>query len=976
MNPMDPEATDWSEVVRLVDELWTLPDAEREERMRRLAESDPAVWAQARKLLEADARPPGFLRAAGGLDFALELDESVPEQLGPWSIRGELGRGGMGRVYEAERADGRFERRVALKVLSSSMPSADARRRFEEEVRLLARLEHPNIARLYDAGVDDGVSYLVMELVEGSRIDDYCDAEGMDANERIILFESVCEAVQHAHQNLVVHRDLKPSNILVAPDGCAKLLDFGIAKLQADSTGQVGEAGGVAMTPAYASPEQRRGGPVAAATDVYSLGVILYELVTGRRPLRPDNAADSSDRGGSVPPGGSGEVGVVVPDASGWTETATPTAAHSLAYTSLAERDRGDLDAILEKALGADPADRYPSVQGLLEDLRRFRAMLPVSARAQSRGYRIERFVARHRAAVAAAAVIGVLLVGAVATALWQGRVAAIERDTAEREAARAEEVTAFLTSVFETTAPWQGGVADDVAARELLDRGARRVETDLAGDPLLQAEMMLVLGQVYRGLSIDDEAERLLEGALERRVGLLGTDHAETVEAMLALAGFQSTRYSREADHIEKAVELYERAVTVTRDDRAQRLLLGRALTGLGAMHLLAVGAPIDAERSETLLTEALAIAEELENDDLLGSTSHYLGWWHMNAGSPEEASRLYEAALEARTTAWGPMSPSALSTAHQIGWFYEGIGRYDEAAAYFERALDARRRIYGPDHPRSASTATGLAAVRIGQGRHAEAEALLVDALPTMERFAADTTLASARGWLARALAGQGRVEAASAEFEWAIEHGEASRTVRVVNDYAVHLHAMGRLAEAEVMYRQALEAYRSDVGSDHPFTAVVAGNLAAVVGAQGRHEEAATLLEDAIAVLERANGPDHATVGNALRDLGWTRLLQGRMDLAEPQLDRAHAILLASYGPEHWRTAVAKLYLGVGYRVLERVEDAEEILLESHRLLEPHREARPDDWYWVNAHLAALYAGLGRDEDAARYRVAVGG
>ncbi|MEM7414955.1 MAG: tetratricopeptide repeat protein [Gemmatimonadota bacterium] len=945
-------APDWPRILNLAEEVWGLPREERERFLAALFESDPNVREPLERILGADERAPTFLRAAGGLDFAQDIDRSAtPERLGPYAILEEIGEGGMGRVFVAERADGRFERRTALKILASAFASESARERFRGEAGVLARLEHPNVARLYDAGVDQGVAFLVMELVDGRRITDFADSRGLSATDRVLLFEEVCGAVQYAHQQLVVHRDLKPANILVTDDGVVKLLDFGVAELHGDEAHkEVGGASG--MTPAYASPEQRRGEPTATSTDVYSLGVVLHELLTGRRPR-------SDPSGASV---------------SGWTETDTPVGPDRSTFSELPASLRGDLECILGRALEEDPARRYPSAQALLDDLVRFRTSRPVSARSATVSYRAHRFVRRNRVAVLGSALLSGSIVAGAVGSYWQGRVAALERDRAEVEAARAEEVTEFLTGVFNVSMPGDGPPAYEISAAEILDRGARRVENELASQPLLQAQMMGVLGRVYRGLAEDSTAHVLLERAVARNRAELGADHPRTIAAVVDLAEHLANRFDRTIEHEHEAVRLFDVAVSAARQRPDLRGELARALAGLGSSYLMFLPRSGDAEASRGRLEEARSVARELNDLGLLGDATHFLAWWHMHTGGAEDAERLFQEALDLRERRWGATSPQTFSTLTQLGWFYEGIGRYEDARPVLERALEARRSIYGPDHPRMGSSLNGLGLVHLRLGAFETAEFHLREALRLREETMADSVSANTRAWLAQALAGQARFDEASAEFDQALTFSHGSQRGRILNDYGVFLRNRQQLAEAERRFRQAWEAQRDDLGETHPYTATVLGNLGGVVSARGRQEEAVPLLTQAVDIIQATRGADHASLGSILVSLGWLHFVQGDADEAHRVLDRAHGIVTASWPEDHWRVGHTKLYYGVALRGVRRASLAEEVLLDAHAILAPHKRARGEDWYWVNTHLAQLYAGDGRDEEAARFRAMI--
>jgi len=452
--------------------------------------------------------------------------------VGPFRIIREVGRGGMGTVYLAERDDGQFEQRVALKLVRPTGGTDALVVRFLGERRILARLRHPHIASLVDGGVmDDGTPWFAMEFVDGQRLDTWCDAERLPIARRVVLLESVCAAVQYAHEQLVVHRDLKPSNIHVSASGELKLLDFGIAKLlgaEPDSS----DPQTMAMTPQYAAPEQVRGEPASAATDVYALGVLLYEQLTGRRPydlsgvaptemvrlvceaepMRPSDTFAAPARG--------------QPD-----ERASRADARGASPDRLRRMIHGDLDAIVMKALRKEPARRYPSAAALLDDLHRLRDGRPVLARPDGAAYRVRRFVRRHAAAVGAATLLLVLLVGG----LLRERTL---RQRAEVAARTAQAVEDYMVSVFDLADPFAARAAkgEDVSARTLLDQAVRRIDRELAAQPQLQPELRSAFGRVYANLGLFDRSVQQSRRALAQLRAIHGPRHPEVAAALDAL--------------------------------------------------------------------------------------------------------------------------------------------------------------------------------------------------------------------------------------------------------------------------------------------------------------------------------------------------------------------------------------------------------------------------------------------------------
>lgn len=522
-NPIDPRA--WQRVDALLSQALALPDAEREGWLSQLAPEDRPLESTLRALLarasvETDdfMRRPAIPRALEAIEAKSRPDHAGLE-VGPYRLLREVGAGGMGTVWLAERADGTWQRQVAIKLPRSGWALGVAER-LEQERDTLAALEHPNIARLYDAGVTaSGRPFIAMEFIDGLPIDAHVAARSLGIQERLQLFLDVTSAVAYAHGRLVVHRDLKPSNILVSQSGEVKLLDFGAAKLLGDDgVSALTRLAGRAMSPEYAAPEQIRNEPITVATDVYSLGVVLYELLTGQRPYRLQRvsaaALEEAIEKADVPLASSRAAG----------------------NRKLARALRGDLDNILAKALRRDPAERYRSVEAFAEDIARHLAGEPVHARPGSARYRFMKFIRRHAGAVSAAAAI-VLAVGiGGGVALWQANVARVE-------AARAERVKEFIASIFEQAVP-RAGVGGVVAASDLLSAAAARVETELASDPAAAAELGVIIANSFNQLGEQGRSEALLRSAVPRAEQSFGRTHAITLRGKVLLAKELLTRH------------------------------------------------------------------------------------------------------------------------------------------------------------------------------------------------------------------------------------------------------------------------------------------------------------------------------------------------------------------------------------------------------------------------------------------------
>ena len=504
--------------------------------------SDDALREEVERMLSATDEAGGYLEGlAGGLVPEVQTGrEQAGDRVGPWRLVRELGRGGMGEVWLAERAEGGFEQTAALKLVRPDLAPADARR-FLAERQILARLEHPNIARLLDGGVaSDGRPYLAMELVEGEPITDYADRRRLTVNERLALFGQVAEAVHAAHRQLVVHRDLKPSNVLVAetpagPD--VTLLDFGVAKLLGDGDATLTRTGGAPMTPAYAAPEQVAGGTVTTATDVYALGVLLYELLTGRRPYRLSGRARAAVERAVLEADPTRPSDAVTEAEEGAPDPTATGAARRTEPGRLRRRLAGDLDRIALQALEKEPARRYASAEAFAADVRRHLDGLPVEARAGGAAYRARKFVRRHRAAVAAAAVAVLALVGGLGAALWQAAEADRQRDRAVAGIARAERVGGFVAELFQDTNGLDAN-GDTITARQMLDRGLTRVAR--LEDDEARGELLLVLSGIYADLGRSETADSAaVQAVLAFRAA---GDSVSTGHALRDLAGIHAT--------------------------------------------------------------------------------------------------------------------------------------------------------------------------------------------------------------------------------------------------------------------------------------------------------------------------------------------------------------------------------------------------------------------------------------------------
>jgi eukaryotic-like serine/threonine-protein kinase len=789
----DPISERWAEVDRIFAEALEVAVADRDDFLVRACSGDPVLMDTLSRLLEASGRAEealsgpveGLLLTAFGVDAEAAAGPFEPEQIGPYRLVRELKRGGMATVYEAERTDGAFRQRVAVKMLRAP-DSRELARRFLAEREILSSLSHPSIAAILDGGTtSDGRHYLVMEFVEGAPITRWADARNLDVEARLSLFLQVADAVHFAHSKLVVHRDLKPSNVLVDAEGRVQLLDFGIAKMLEGSGLESGAATTRTatrwMTPEYAAPEQILGEPPGTATDVHGLGVLLHELLTGLRPFaRGDRSVFEVQRAicEEVPPPMSRRV----PEDPATTEEGLDAVGRAERRGASPARLRrilaGDLDAIVARALRKRPSDRYPSADALSDDVTRYLTGQPVVAREGLGAYRARKFVRRHRLGVAAA--VGLLLVLASSSIVLarQGAEVARERDRAEAEAENARLVTAFLSDIFQGPDPTRSP-GDTVTARELLQWGAERVRDEYSDRPALQADLLRVLAQAHFNLGLSEQSGDLHSAAVAARIEASGPTSRETAEALADLG-----RFRRSAHQFAAAAEALSRVLSIYEELGDDPLALAGAHVSLGQT-LRDTGLP---DSAEVHLRKALDLYRD-HPDGEAGEIRAQLGLAFVLRGQDrlEEAAAHYEAGISRYRSLPDMDSVSLASDLNNFGYlrrvqedFIAADSLYRESTAI----LEAHR---GPSHPTLRMHRTNWARVLQLQGRHEEAEALL-------------------------------RENLAAARDQWPDERWEVGQEHARLAGFLLYV---GRLAEAEEESRIAATIYENDLGADHAWT-----------------------------------------------------------------------------------------------------------------------------------------------------------
>jgi eukaryotic-like serine/threonine-protein kinase len=772
------------------------------------------------------------------------------ESLGPYKLLSKLGEGGMGQVWLAEQTSP-VRRQVAVKLIKGGWYDADVTRRFESERQALAIMDHPAIAKVFDAGTTlAGQPYFVMEYVPGLPITQYCDQKGLDTRERLELFIKTCEGVQHAHQKAIIHRDLKPSNILVTEvDGkpVPRIIDFGIAKAtspdSADAETLLTGVGSLLGTPDYMSPEQadRFNADIDTRTDVYSLGVILYEILTGCLPFAQKEKLSLEQRLRQIR-----ELDPLTPSARVAKETKAQTTTGQTRQTTpkqLVSQLKGDLDWITMKALEKDRSRRYGAPSELAADIGRYLTNEPIVARPASAGYRIGKYIQRHRLGVGVAAGMVVLLAAfAVVQALQ------LRRITRERD--RANRITEFMTAMFKVSNPSQSR-GNDIRAREILDKASTQIDTGLAKDPELQAQMMQVMGDVYFSLGLYPQAESLVRRAIDIRKRVLGQNNQDTLksQASLTLLLDQESRYP-EAEKIGRET-LDARRRTLGPEDRDTL----DSMRKLG-MILADEGRYAEAEKLNRTLLDS-ARSKLGPQDDLTASAATNLAIDLAYQDKYPEAEKAFREVLEMRRNALGADEPVTLNAMNNLASILLEEEKYTDAEKLYREALEAKVRVLGPEHPDTLLEMGNLALALANEKRYAEAESLFRETLDVKRKRLGPehrSTLVT-QGNLADVLVQEGKyAEAeqllrADVEIESRTLGREHSDTLSSMQTFGELLTREGHYPEAEKVLLETYETRRRVLGRDHLDTAGAAYSLAQLYALEGARDEAFAQLREAV-------------------------------------------------------------------------------------------------------------------------------
>jgi serine/threonine protein kinase/Tfp pilus assembly protein PilF len=864
-----------SKIEQILAQARNVGPRERADFVRRACGADETLLSQVLTALGSEATDPEFWNEPAPQDqYSITLEG---QRLGPYRLVRKLGSGGMGDVYLAERADDEYQQQVAIKLVRAGVFSTQVQSRLRMERQILATLQHPNIARLLDGGrAHDGTPYLVMEYIDGEPIDAYCDRHRLPLAERIKLVQTICAAVHYAHQNLVVHRDLKPSNILITPDGTPKLLDFGIAKLletrQSMHTLAVTHFEYRVLTPAHASPEQIRGDAITTSSDIYVLGVLLYELLCGRRPFNLVGSSLSEMERivcEQEPPRPSVALARLAQESPDLAEHIA--ACRSTSVARLRKDLQGDLDDIILMAMRKDAGRRYGSAQQLAADLERYLTAQPVTATRDTWLYRTRKFVTRHAAGVTASVTAVLALIAFAVVTFIQSQRIAYERDVANAERTRAEQVSSFLVELFELSDPSKSR-GNQVTARELLDIGARRVRVGLDDQPETRATLLGTIGRVYSSLGLYSDSTRLLEEALQSRIDIYGPRHLEVASALVAL---------------------------------------GDALCEQGQL-----------DACQQRLDAALEMQRELAGPDALeiGATLMSHARLAQQRGALEFAQRYYDESLAIYRRHGQERTPEASSVINELAGLYSYRGDYEQAATLYRTALDIDRQALGRDHPQVAMHIHDLAVALHMQGELDEAGELYDESTQLLTKVLGEThphTLDAFANY-GRFLQRKGELQRAEQILVDVLEANRRSRGPRhpyvahdLVNVAIVRLDR-GAYREAEADLKAALDIYGETLAEDHPYVVSALVNLGRAQLGLSQHAAAEQTLRQAIEMGEKSFGPASPQLALARSTLGQVMLAKGRSDAAVQLLRDSLPTLVKAQGEDASAVRMARAAL----------------------------------------------------------------
>lgn len=864
----------WQNIATIVDNVLEIPPADRDSYIKRECGDNPKLVEQVLDFMKSIASSEGLwdnllrsnqilvndLTASGEL---VTFKESVshPEQIGSYKIIRCLAAGGMGNVFLAERNDGQFSRKVAIKILKRELSAKYHIDRFIAEREILSGLEHPNIARLYDGGVtDDGRPYLLMEYVDGLPIHQYFSQNSCNFSVKLDLFAQICKAVKYAHTNLIIHRDLKPDNIFVNNSGNIKILDFGIAKivdqdLTESSVTQTRE-GTRMLSLQYASPEQITLDKVTTAADVYALGLILYEILTGNQPYqligKKINKAEHIIR---------------------FHQPETPSQA--VANPAESRRLKGDLDAIILKSLRKEPEERYESAGQMLEDIERYQQKIPVFARKGTFRYRAAKYIKRNQGVLSLAAIF---LIAAISFTAYHFQKLTEERNIAKIETEKARAVTGFLTGIFENASPYNQPNSE-ITALEILDHGTEYIQNEIQDQPEIKSSMLSTVGGIYQVLGSYDKAENLLNEALELEKGNKSMEHGDDYGLAVVHNNLGNLKTSQ-GDY-QTAIE-HLKVAAVTFDKLNLQDYRAGSLSTWGWNEYLIANYP----RADSLIQIALSIYQTQNGIDSpkTANTLQNLAWVKHDMGNHHEADSIFADILDKRRNHYKGDHPEIATTMHSLGWLKYQIGEYEEGISLYEEAITMRRRLFNNEsHPDIAWSVNNMGIIKQAQGKYDEAEELFREALQMRRKI-----LPKNHQHISQSLGNLGSIYFYREDYDQSI-----------------------------TIFREVVEIQRNLLGNDHPNLAMYLNNLATVLSMSNHSRQAIPYYLEALKIQENHFDKTHPTTVQMRSNLADAyENLNGFENAENYRLENFEA-LKQEKGIEHTQTQIELINLITLYR-----------------------------------------------------------
>ncbi|NGP88231.1 serine/threonine-protein kinase [Fodinibius halophilus] len=931
----------WKKVNKIVDTALDLDKKERATYIEERCKDDKELKQQVTQLL-ASIEKSGTENFLGTpetylSDIAGELSPGdapmassmIGQQVGNYSLHELIGHGGMGSVFKGERADEAYKKEVAVKILRRGMDTPSNIARFKRERNILANLDHSNIARLLDGGLtEEGLPYLVMEYVDGTPLLEYCNKHQLSVEKRLALFEQVCFAVQHAHQNAIIHRDLKPSNILVNTQGDVKVLDFGIAKLiEPDDEGASFQTrtGARMLTLGYAAPEQLASQTITTATDSYVLGILLYELLAGVHPFEMDEKSfveieeqireqrpySPSQRFSDLSTNNQQQI----------------AEKRKTSPATLVKTLKGDLDAIVMKALRKEPNSRYSSAEQLLEDLNRQKTNLPIIAREDTFRYNASKFIKRHKTGLSVAAGFVLLLIGFTAFYTWQ---IAQERNKAQLEARKSQEVSTFLTDMFRASDP-TFNPKDTVTAATFLKRGQERVE-QLDGQPEVQAELLRVIGRAHIHIGNYDKAKKPLYRSLSIRKRIFQNPHSEIASSL------------REAGYLQRKIGNFAEAESLSRE------ALDIQLATLGPDHKNTVKtqsqlAFVLSRQGKYKAADSL-YAETLPKQRKLLSTYHpnigtTLSDWALTLrqlGKFQKADTLKQQALEVWEQNYGRIHPQILQGLNDLAVVKEKMGNFAAADSLYQEALEINDKLYDKATPSTAQLLNNIGTTNIKAGRYEDAEPYLKKALDMRKEL---------------------------------LRPNHPSMAESYINLGRLYVD-QNKFAKAQPLIQKALKIDTEQHGKNHPYVAGDLRNLGFIAKQRGQYELAERHFKRSLEIMKKTLSSDHPSVAVSLASLGKVYLLQGNHEKAKPLLQEALEIRQKKFDQGDVRIAQSQVPLGATFIKSNNYEEAEKLLKAGYQTLKKERGPQHDATNDAKEYLVELYNSWGKHDLANEYKV----